>query len=301
MKKLCAAVCGATILLVGEGATAAAPAAAPAAPGASTPPASTPAASTPAETAMLLKSAVAEKDAIIWYVGHHSYAIKTHSHLLIFDYYPMNDPSPNASVVNGAINPAEFRDMNVVVFVSHRDGDHYDKVIWEWKKTIPRITYVLGWEPAMPTEKYTHIQPWETGRVGDIEVTTLPSTDSGESYLIRVDGLVFYHSGDNAMWMPSYRPRYTKQIDWLAAKTGYVDFMFINWRLGNDGPQLTEGMWYAADKLGARYIFPSHMGTNDAQVKDLIAMAPSDEVRARIVDKEVRGQRFIYQGGRMQW
>ena len=295
MRKFRSAAYCAIGLLLGAAASAAtpAPAAPPAAPAMPVP--------TPADNARMLKAPVAEKDAVIWYVGHHAYAIKTHSHLLIFDYYEMNEPSPTASLSTGAINPAEFKDQNVVVFASHRDSDHYDKVIWEWKKTIPKITYVLGWEPAMPTEKYTHIQPWETGHVGDIEVTTLPSTDSGESFLIRVDGLVFYHSGDNAMWMPQYRPRYTKQIDWLANRAGYVDFMFINWRLGNDGPQLTEGMWYAADKLGARYVFPSHMGQNDAQVKDLIAMAPSDEVRARIVDKETRGQRFIYQGGRMQW
>ena len=108
----------------------------------------------------------------------------------------------------------------MVVFASHRDGDHYDKIIWDWKKTVKRITYVLGWEPAMPQEKYVHIQPWETGHVGDIEVTTLPSTDSGESFLIKVDGLVIYHSGDNAFWMQSYRPRYMKQIDWSGGKTG---------------------------------------------------------------------------------
>ena len=34
-------------------------------------------ASTPAETATLLKTPVAEKEAVIWYIGHHSFAIKT--------------------------------------------------------------------------------------------------------------------------------------------------------------------------------------------------------------------------------
>lgn len=257
-------------------------------------------ASTPAETAALLKTPVAEKDAVIWYVGHHSYAIKTQSHLLIFDYYPMNAPSPTASLANGAVNPEEIKDLDVVVFTSHRDGDHYDKIIWDWKKTVKRITYVLGWEPAMPQEKYVHIQPWETGHVGDIEVTTLPSTDSGESFLIRLDGLVIYHSGDNAMWMQSYRPFYMKQIDWLAARAGYVDLLFINYRLGNDRPQLEEGLWTTADKLGARYIFPSHMLGADEQIQTLLKDAPSDRDRARIIDKETRGEKFIYRGGRFQ-
>jgi L-ascorbate metabolism protein UlaG (beta-lactamase superfamily) len=257
-------------------------------------------ASTPAETALLLKTPVAEKEAVIWYLGHHSFAIKTRTHLLIFDYYAMNEPLATASLANGAVNPEEIKDLDVVVFTSHRDGDHYDKIIWDWKKTIKRITYVLGWEPAMPQEKYVLIPPWETGRVGDIEVTTLPSTDSGESFLIRVDGLVIYHSGDNAFWMQSYRSRYMKQIDYLASKTGYVDLMFINYRLGNDRPQLEEGLWTTAEKLGARYIFPAHMFAADQQIQQLIKDAPSDAQRARIVDKETRGENFIYRGGKIQ-
>ena len=257
-------------------------------------------ASTPAETAALLKTPVAEKEAVIWYVGHHSYAIKTKTHLLIFDYYQMNEPSATASLANGAVNPQEIKDLDVVVFTSHRDGDHYDKIIWDWKKTVKRITYVLGWEPAMPQEKYVHIQPWETGHVGDIEVTTMPSTDSGESFLIRIDGLVIYHSGDNAFWMQSYRPFYIKEVDWLAARAAYVDLLFINYRLGNDRPQLEEGLWTTANKLGAKYIFPSHMFEADQQIQTLLKDAPSERDRARIVDKETRGEKFIYRGGRIQ-
>jgi hypothetical protein len=90
-----------------------------------------------------------------------------------------------------------------------------------------------------------------------------------------------------------------KQIDWLAARAGYVDLMFINYRLGNDRPQLEEGLWTTAEKLGARYIFPSHMFNADQQIQQLIKDAPSEAQRARIVDKETRGERFIYRGGKI--
>jgi L-ascorbate metabolism protein UlaG (beta-lactamase superfamily) len=257
-------------------------------------------ASTPAETAKLLQTPLAEKEAVVWYIGHHSYAIKTHSHLLLFDYYQMNEPSPAASLANGAVNPEEIKDLDVVVFASHRDGDHYDKIIWDWKKTVKKITYVLGWEPLMPQEKYVHIQPYETGKVGNIEVTTMPSTDSGESFLIKIDGLVIYHSGDNAFWMQSYRPRYMKEMDWIGQKTDHTDLLFINYRLGQDRPQLEEGLWYAVDKLNAKYVFPSHMLGADQQIKDLIKDAPTPEKRAKIVDKETRGETFLYKGGKIQ-
>jgi L-ascorbate metabolism protein UlaG (beta-lactamase superfamily) len=247
------------------------------------------------DTASALRKEVKEKEAVIWYIGNDAFAVKTKTHLLVFDYYLYGNPPATPSLANGFIDPKEFRNLDVVVFVTHRDGDHYDKAIWEWKKVVTRITYVLGWEPAMPQEKYVHLQPRETRRIGNIEITPLASTDSGESFLIRVDGLVIYHGGDNAFWIPSYRERYFREIDFLAGKTDHVDLMFINWR---PGATLEEGLWYTADKLGARAIFPMHLGMspNEEQVKELIKAAPTEEKRARIVDKEKRGERFIYRG-----
>jgi L-ascorbate metabolism protein UlaG (beta-lactamase superfamily) len=255
--------------------------------------------SPPGDTATLLKRQVPEKEAVVWYVGHDSFAVKTRTHLLIFDYFVQSEPPASPSLANGFVNPQEFQDLDVIVFASHRDGDHYDEVIWDWKKTVKRITYVLGWEPALPEEKYIHIQPRETRRVGNAQVTTISSTDSGEAFLIQVDGLVIYHGGDNAFWIPSYRERYCREIDFLGGKTGHVDLMFINWRTGADRPPLEEGLWYTADKLGARVIFPMHMFGADEQIKELIKAAPTEEKRLRIVDKEKRGERFFYRGGKI--
>ena len=251
------------------------------------------------DTAALLKKQVQEKEAVIWYVGHDSFAVKTKSHLLIFDYYPMGDAPPAPSLANGFINPREFKDLDVLVFVSHRDGDHYEKVIWEWKKTVKRIIYVLGWEPAMPQEKYIHLQPRETRRIGNVEVTTVSSTDSGEAFLIKVDGLVICHGGDNAFWIPSYRPRYFKEIDFLAGKTDHVDLLFINFRTGADRATLEEGLWYNADKFSASAVFPMHMLGNEQQIKELIKSAPTEEKRSKIVDNEKRGEHFLYRGGKI--
>jgi L-ascorbate metabolism protein UlaG (beta-lactamase superfamily) len=255
--------------------------------------------SSPGDTATLLKTQVPEKEAVIWYVGHDSFAIKTRTHLLIFDYYLYGDPPATPSLANGFINPQEFKDLDVVVFVTHRDGDHYDKVIWEWKKTVKRITYVLGWEPAMPLEKYVHLQPRETRRIGNIEVTTVPATDSGEAFLIRVDGLVIYHSGDHVYWIPADRDYYFREIDFLAGKTDHVDLLFIDWSMGGARATIEEGLWYTVDKLGARTIFPMHMSSREGQVKQLIKDTSTEEKRSRIVGVEKRGEHFLYRGGKI--
>lgn len=252
------------------------------------------------DTAQLLQTPVAENDAVIWYLGHAAWAIKTRSHLLIFDYYVQSEPPALPSLGNGFVNPEELKDQDVVVFVSHRDSDHYDPLIWEWQDAIPNIRYVLGWEPAIANEDYVRIHPHETSTVDDIEVTAIPSTDSGSGFLVSVDGLVFYHCGDNAFWISPYRERYYREIEWLAEKTDSTDFVFLNWRLGADRATLEEGLWKTAEMLGARYIIPSHMRGREDQIVELIADAPSDEQRAQIVDKRVPGERIIYRDGQFQ-
>lgn len=249
------------------------------------------------DTAGLLRHTVADGEAVIWYLGHAAFAMKTRSHLMLFDYWVQNEPPAVPSLGNGFVNPEELKDQKVVVFVSHRDTDHYDPVIWEWRDVIPDITYVLGWEPAIANEEYVRVHPRETREVGDIEVTAIPSTDSGAGLLIRVDGLVFYHCGDNAFWISPYRERYFREIEWLAERADYTDFVFLNWRLGADRATLEEGLWKTAEMLGARYVIPSHMRGREEQIVDLIKDAPSDEQRRRIVDKRVPGERFIYRGG----
>lgn len=252
------------------------------------------------DTAELLRTPVEESDAVIWYLGHAAWAIKTSTHLLIFDYYVQSEPPATPSLGNGFINPEELKDQDVVVFVSHRDSDHYDPLIWEWQNDIPNIRYILGWEPAIAGEDYVRIHPHETTTIGDIEVTAIPSTDSGSGLLVKVDGLVFYHCGDNAFWISPYRERYFREIEWLADKTDYTDFVFLNWRLGADRATLEEGLWKTAEMLGARYVIPSHMRGREDQIVDLIADAPSDEQREQIVDKRVPGERIIYRDGQFQ-
>jgi len=249
------------------------------------------------DTAALLRNSVAEHDAVIWYLGHAAFAIKTQSHLLIFDYYVQREPPAVPSLGNGFINAQELQDQDVVVFVSHRDSDHYDPLIWQWQDDIPNISYVLGWEPAIANEDYVRVMPRQTTTVGDIEVTAIPSTDSGAGFLIRVDGLVFYHCGDNAFWISPYRERYYREIEWLAGKTDYTDFVFLNWRLGADRATMEEGLWKTAEMLGARYVIPSHMRGREETIVELIKDAPSARQRNQIVDKRVPGERFIYRGG----
>ena len=57
----------------------------------------------------LLEKELEEKEAIIWYLGHSGWAIKTKNHLLIFDYVERGAKPAEPSLSNGYINPSESR------------------------------------------------------------------------------------------------------------------------------------------------------------------------------------------------
>ena len=50
------------------------------------------------------RQAVPEKEAAIWYLGQDSFAVKTRSHLLIFD--PLNPGKENSYVLPKSADPA---------------------------------------------------------------------------------------------------------------------------------------------------------------------------------------------------
>ena len=46
-----------------------------------------------------------------------------------------------------------------MVFASHSHGDHYSPVIFDWKKDLNDITYVMGFEPQIE-HNYVYIEPF---------------------------------------------------------------------------------------------------------------------------------------------
>ncbi len=93
----------------------------------------------------LLAEPVKYGEASIWFLGHSGWAIKTQNHFLIFDYFCNSwEKKPGDScLASGFIIPEQIKDLPVTVFATHSHGDHFDQRIFDWKKTIPDIEYVL--------------------------------------------------------------------------------------------------------------------------------------------------------------
>lgn len=231
------------------------------------------------DASSLLAKPLKDGEAVVWSLGHCGFAVKTRSRLLIFDYFSRGGPRPERpSLANGFVDPEEIKNLEVIVFVSHAHGDHFDPVILSWRQSVKNITYVFGWNarkgersidlPA-PRAKTT-IKGMDVFTVND-EHDTVPEV----AYLVKVDGLSIYHSGDYMGPIDSY----TADMDDLLAKAGTVDLAFIE-------------KFEQAESLKPKVVFPIHAANREYMYGAFAREAAEKNLPSRVICPENKGDRF---------
>ncbi|MFC1493410.1 MBL fold metallo-hydrolase [candidate division KSB1 bacterium] len=253
----------------------------------------------------LLKQELAEGEALVWYLFHSGWVIKTKKHFLIFDYWRGRGiGGAEQSLENGSIDPDEIKDLKVVVFVSHSHGDHYDRVIHEWEDRIDNIKYVFGWKASNDPKHYYITKERESMKIGDVQVDVVNHSIDGvpeAAFLVRVDGLTVYHSGDHGFYKGSKTELYESNIDYLAGLAESVDLAFImavdgGGRITKYTPTIIEGAFYTADKLNAKVLFPMHGGGFEHFYREFYDIAESKNINATIYPASKRGDVYHFKG-----
>jgi L-ascorbate metabolism protein UlaG (beta-lactamase superfamily) len=237
--------------------------------------------------------------AIVWYLGHCGYAVRTPGHFLIFDYQEERDgPQPKArpekpSLSTGWIVPSEIKDLMVRVFVSHSHADHYGSVIHGWEGVIPDIAYYFGWKVSDDPSLHGLVGP-RAGLASDgLSIDTINSHHSGVpevAWLVKVDGLTIYHNGD------CQPPDPGAEYGYLRTKTDGIDLAFLP-------PLMSEDQQYGVQnrlllsKFRVRAAFPMHVAAGGQMYLDF-----QKDFRAEFPDTPVfvpmrMGQRFVYENG----
>ena len=260
----------------------------------------------------LLAMSLKDKEAVIWHLGHSGWAIKTKNHLMIFDYFPPSNPSEDPSFMNGQVRAQELKDMNVTVFASHEHQDHFNPEILEWKKNAAGINYVLGFRPENQPEMgplmgtfppYTLCVPGSPLQKDGIEVQAIKSNiDNGSGFLVRVDGLTFFHPGDAVDTSRASANGYTHMIDSLAAMQSSMDFVFFPIR-GCGFPDLEAvklGNDYAVSHFKPAVAFPMHSLNAEEELANYVRDAEQRKALANYVCVKHRGDRFLYQNGKIE-
>lgn len=245
-----------------------------------------------------LKRAIADREAVVWYLGHSGWGIKTQNHFLIFDYFEEQGQSDNPCLANGYIDPAEIKDLDVVVFSTHQHSDHYDTTIFDWRGIVPKITYVFGHQPT-GRDGYTHMAPRTDQTIGDLHVWTITATDAGVGFLVDVDGLCIFHAGDHANGVPGLNAAYTDEIDYLAGLGKAIDIAFLpilGCSLGTP-ESVKEGAYYAFGKLSPKVAFPQHSGNASYRYREFADDAKEAGYTLKIAYPDNRGDGFSYNSG----
>lgn len=244
----------------------------------------------------LLAKELKPKEAIVWYLYHSGWAIKTQNYLLIFDYIEgMRGKKPaNPSLNNGYIHPPELAGLDVIVFASHSHGDHYEPLILDWAKTVKNIKYIFGWKATDDPAHFHFEKRRQTLKTNGIEVLNIHHSFDNipeSAFLVKVDGLVVHHSGDHGSSRPQKNPVFRDNIDYLSDQSKRVDMMFTpTWG----------GEFYMIKMMNPRFVFPMHDGGSEHQYLKFAQKAVKKGVKTAIITVAKPGDHVFYSKGRIK-
>ena len=234
------------------------------------------------------------KQAVVEYLGHSGWAVKTQNHLLIFDYWKRDAAPDEPALANGAITPLELRDLDVTVFASHAHDDHYMPAIFAWRKALPRIAYIMGFTPEN-AEGYTLLPNREKKEINGLEIIAIESNDGGQGYFVKVDGVTIFHPGDHANRQRDFSGPFKKEIDFLADQGLKADILFapVSGCGFGDIVSVKKGVYYTVDRLSARAVFPMHAGGAESRYADFAKEAKAAGYAVPFCLAEFSGDHFI--------
>lgn len=240
---------------------------------------------------------------IITYIDHSGFLLETEDVYFLFDYYRGDIPK---------MSP----DKEVVVFVSHRHGDHYNPEIFHLFTGHPKIQYVLSKD--VPVKKllcqYEEQRVWlenvvtivgknetqelmlSNGRT--LQITTLKSTDEGVAYLLCYEGKTYYHAGDLNLWVwegetkqynNNMAANYFRELDKLRNRDIDVAFVPLDPRQEKDAFGGLESFMEYTD---SKKVFPMHFWGEFDIIKAFLKKHPEYAEQIMVIGH--KGQRFQF-------
>ena len=246
----------------------------------------------------------------ITFIHHSCFLAELDSVSLLFDY------------TEGELPPVQ-KNKPLLVFASHRHGDHYSPEIFRLAQGHEAIRWILSfdiWRKRLPHEvwpfadslKYNQQLSYQVkgGKVipasedqSNIKVRAFRSTDEGVAFLIEADGKVLYHGGDlnhwywegeDQNWNRSMGEKYTRQIERLAETLAErsVDAAFLPL-----DPRQEDAFYLGfhefMEKIKVRFAFPMHCWGDFSVIERLKSMECSAEYRDRVIEIVKDGDAFV--------
>lgn len=182
------------------------------------------------------------------YILHSGFAIIGEKVTVIIDYFMDSSVIPfRKGIVRKKLLK---RPGKIYVLSTHHHKDHFNRKILSWKKERPDITYIFSKDIfnhrlATPEEAIC-LKKGDVYEDSSIRVEAFGSTDAGVSYLIKVDGITFFHAGDLNNWhwneesteseIRRAEEKFAEEMEFIGQSVSEVDVtMFpVDPRLGKD-------------------------------------------------------------------
>ncbi len=188
------------------------------------------------------------------YLYQSGFTIETDQHFLVIDYY------------KGDLN---LPDKNTTFFVTHHHEDHFNREIFKFKD---RASYVISDDVAgvYEMDNLIFVHEGDSLSFNGMDLKVFGSTDEGSSFLIGVDGLNIFHSGDLNWWAwedmgpareEERRLEYTSEINKLKDLNLDIDLAFVPVDPRLDHNYYLAGKYFI-ENIRPSYFFPMHFGDN---------------------------------------
>jgi hypothetical protein len=234
----------------------------------------------PVDTAALLRKPLAPGESTVWYLAHSGWAVKTQTHLLIFDYIDREKLPDEPGLANGFINPA-------------RSGT------WTWWCSAPMSTATITTRPFLaggkifpasptswvPTGKQTGTPSWNPGREDRRRRETRHHRlhRQRRGLLGRSRRRAPRSLGDHANRQDELEKPFTDGIDFLAARGLKAEVLFapVSGCNFQNKKGLTRGVYYSIAQLQPKMVFPMHGNENEVSYTYFAGEAKAAGVKTR--------------------
>jgi L-ascorbate metabolism protein UlaG (beta-lactamase superfamily) len=165
--------------------------------------------------------------------------------------------------------------------------------VFEWKKALRGLTVVTGFDPPRQTG-YVKMAPRTTQSFDGVQVTTIESNDGGVGFFVMADGVRLLHSGDHANRKRDFSEPFKAEIDFLADKGLRPDILFapVSGCGFGDVEAVRLGVYYSAEKLSPKVLFPMHGGNSETAYELFAQEAEKAKVAVPVSAARFPGDRF---------
>ena len=208
----------------------------------------------------------------LYYIYHSGFAIEGKHSIVIIDFW-----EDSVDALHGIVHEELLRhtDKKIYVLSTHFHPDHFNREILTWKDINPDITYILSKDilrhKRATAEDGTFLKKGDIYDDGTLKMKAYGSTDSGDSFLITLEGHSFFHAGDlnTWHWIDESTPQEIKkaegdflsELKYIRADIDNVDVtMFpVDRRIGTD---YSKGAKQFLETIKSTIFVPMHFSTD---------------------------------------